>query len=273
VTFASAFENNVIKPDDLIDCENGTLDLGFMTIKDVAKKGVVSVTDVFKVSSNVGTYKIAEKVGPERLYKTIRDFGFGEPVGLGLIEEAKGSVSTPDTWAKSRFANLSFGYGLMATSLQMLMVASAIANDGMLVTPYLLKDAETKPPRRVLSERAAKQVKAMMLADTESGGTGKRATINGVQVAGKTGTAEKVDPQTGRYSKEHNLSSFVGFAPVNSPEVVSIVVIDEPQGIAYGGYVAAPAWQRIVSTALIRLGVIEGRNKENNIHEARSVAQ
>jgi cell division protein FtsI (penicillin-binding protein 3) len=245
-----------------------------MTIKDVSKKGVLNVVDIFKYSSNVGTYKIAEKVGPERLYETIRKFGFGESPGLGLIEEAKGSVSSPSTWHKTRFANISFGYGLMATSLQLLMMASTIANDGVLVPPKLFeRNDPVSTPKRVLSEKAARHVKDLMFADTESGGTGKKASIQGVDVAGKTGTAEKVDPATGRYSKEHNLSSFVGFAPVNSPEVVAIVVIDEPHGIAYGGYVAAPAWQRIVSTALIRLGVIGAGSKDKGIHETGTVAQ
>jgi cell division protein FtsI (penicillin-binding protein 3) len=256
VTFASAFENGLITPDDMINCENGTYNLGFMTIKDIVKKGSISVTDVFKYSSNIGTYKIAEKVGPERLYQTIKKLGFGEVPGLGLIEEARGFVSKPSSWGKSRFANVSFGYGLMATSLQMLQVAAAVANDGILVPPKIVVGLESDAaPRRVLSEKAAAFIKALMWADTKSGGTGKRADIQGIDVAGKTGTAEKVDPETGKYSKTHNLSSFVGFAPVNSPEIAAIVVIDEPGGIAYGGFVAAPAWQGIVSAALNRQGI------------------
>jgi len=274
VTFASAFDNNIISPDDMIDCENGTYDLGYMTIKDVSKKGQISVTDVFKYSSNIGTFKIAEKVGPERLYATIKKLGFGESPGLGLVEEARGSVAEPSKWGKTRFANISFGYGLMATSLQLLQVASVVANDGMLVPPRIVEGHIQNPqPKRVLSEKAAKLLKAIMLADTSIGGTGRRADIQGIQVAGKTGTAEKVDPATGRYSKTHNLSSFVGFAPADSPEIAAIVVIDEPGGIAYGGYVAAPAWQRIVSAALDRQGVQIGSNKDKGSHEARAAAQ
>jgi cell division protein FtsI (penicillin-binding protein 3) len=274
VTFASAFENGLITPDDMIDCENGTYNLGFMTIKDIVKKGEISVTDVFKYSSNIGTYKIAEKVGPERLYQTIKKLGFGEVPGLGLIEEARGFVSKPSSWGKSRFANVSFGYGLMATSLQILQVASAVANDGILVPPKIVAGLESDvAPRRVLSQKAATFMKGLMLADTKSGGTGKRADIKGIEVAGKTGTAEKVDPKTGKYSKIDNLSSFVGYAPANSPEIAAIVVIDGARGIAYGGFVAAPAWQRIVSAALNRQGFTTARSGEIGTHETRAAAQ
>lgn len=274
VTFASAFENGVLTPEDTIDCENGNYDLGYMTIKDIVKKGRISVTDVFKYSSNVGTFKIAEKVGPERLYQTIKKFGFGEAPGLGLIEEAKGSVSESSKWGKTRFANISFGYGIMATSLQMLLVASAVANDGILVPPKIVEGLESDAvSRRVLSERAAKLLKELMWADTKSGGTGKKADIPGIEVAGKTGTAEKVDPATGRYSKKHNLSSFVGFAPVKSPEIATIVVIDEPSKIAYGGYVAAPAWKNITEAALNRQGITRAVNRDKGIHEVRAAAR
>ena len=173
-------------------------------------------------------------------------------------------MSDHSTWGKARFANISIGYGLMATSLQVLLVASTIANNGVLVAPKLFdRGEEALRPRRVLTEEAANLVKSIMLADTQSDGTGRKAFIEGVEVAGKTGTAEKVDPTTGRYSKAKNLSSFVGFAPANSPEIAAIVVIDEPGGIAYGGYVAAPAWQKIVSSAL----------RNNRIDETRGVAQ
>jgi cell division protein FtsI (penicillin-binding protein 3) len=274
VTFAAAFENQLVSPDDIIDCQNGLYDTGYMTIKDIVKKGQISVTDVFKVSSNVGTFKIAEKVGPERLYQMIKKLGFGEAPGLGLIEEARGSIAEPSRWGKTRFANLSFGYGLMATSLQMLQVASAIANGGILVPPKIVEGLESDVgPRRVLSERAAGQLKALMWADTKDGGTGKRAVIPGIEVAGKTGTAEKVDPATGRYSKSHNLSSFVAFAPVANPEIAAIVVIDEPRGIAYGGYVAAEPCGRIMSAALNRQGITGAGSREKGIHEVRTAAR
>lgn len=274
VTFASALENRLIKPNDIVDCENGVYNAGFMTIKDVVKRKNVTITEAFMNSSNIGTYKIAQKVGPERLYETIKKFGFGEPPGLGLLEEAKGSVPLPGQWGKARFANISFGYGVMATSLQMLQVASAIANDGLLVPPKILLENDNPPvPRRVLSQDAAQQVRDLMFADTMDGGTGKRARIDGIDVAGKTGTTEKLDPKTGRYSKSHNLSSFVGFAPVISPQIAAIVVIDEPKGIAYGGYVAAPAWQQIVSAALERQGVTRVRKEEKSFNEARAISQ
>jgi cell division protein FtsI (penicillin-binding protein 3) len=153
----------------------------------------------------------------------------------------------------------------MASSFQMTLAVAAIANGGMKVAPRILSRIQ-KPDgmsinptpyvesTRVISEYAAAKMTEIMVADTEGDGTGKRAAIPGVKVAGKTGTAEKLDAQTGRYAKNLNLSSFIGFAPADNPEIAAMVVIDEPQGIAYGGYVAAPAWREIVTAALIKSG-------------------
>jgi cell division protein FtsI/penicillin-binding protein 2 len=131
-------------------------------------------------------------------------------------------------------------------------MVSTVANGGLKVAPRILKDIHIKSPEpvRVISESAAKTLKDMMVADTEGTGTGKRAAIEGVKVAGKTGTAEKLG-SNGRYDKTLNVSSFVGFAPADNPEIVALVSIDEPKGIAYGGYVAAPAWKQIVEAALL----------------------
>lgn len=265
VTFASAFENDIVGPEDLVDCENGKFDAGFMTITDVTKKKNITVQEAFKFSSNIGTFKIAQKIGPARLHKTMKRFGFGETSGLGLLEEAKGHIPAWESWGKRRFANVSFGYGFKASSLQMLLVAAAIANDGVMVFPKIFLDDLKKGSVRAISARGARLVKEIMFADTQEGGTGVRARIRGVDVAGKTGTAEKVDSETGKYSKKHNISSFVGFAPVLNPEIAAIVVIDEPEGIAYGGFVAAPAWSQIVSAALYIGSMKKTIRKANNI--------
>ncbi len=260
-TFAAGLDLGLIKPDEKIYCENGKWDLGYITIKDVTKKEWLTPTEVFTYSSNIGTFKIAERVGRERLYEVIKRFGYGEIPGLHLLEEAKGYVSKPDTWHKTRFVNVSFGYGIMASPLQLASMVSTVANGGLKVPPRILKGIQnvdgsyenpikSPEPMRVISEAAAKALTDMMVADTEGTGTGKRAAIEGVKVAGKTGTAEKVGPN-GRYDKTLNVSSFVGFAPADNPEIVALVSIDEPKGIAYGGYVAAPAWKQIVEAALL----------------------
>ncbi|MEI6806141.1 MAG: penicillin-binding transpeptidase domain-containing protein, partial [Myxococcaceae bacterium] len=158
--------------------------------------------------------------------------------------------------------NVSFGYGIMASSLQLATMVSTIANDGIRVAPKILKNIQRSngeiynplpdyQPVRVISEQAAKALTQIMVSDTEGDGSGKRAAITGVKVAGKTGTAEKLS-ESGRYAKNLNVSSFVGFAPADNPEIVALVSIDEPKGVAFGGYVAAPAWREIVEAALIQ---------------------
>ncbi|MES2504191.1 MAG: penicillin-binding protein 2 [Myxococcota bacterium] len=261
VTFAAGFDLGLIKPDEKIYCEKGKWDLGYMTIRDVSAKEWLTPTEIFKYSSNIGTFKIAERIGPKRLHEAVKRFGYGELPGLNLLEEARGSVSKYENWHKTRFANVSFGYGIMASPLQMAVMVSSIANGGVKVAPSILKGIQKgdgslenplpkAAPVRVISEQAAKAMTEMMIADTVDG-TGKRAAIPGILVAGKTGTAEKVGVN-GRYDKTMNISSFAGFAPADNPEIVCLVSIDEPKGIAYGGYVAAPAWREIVEAALLQ---------------------
>lgn len=267
ITFAAAYDANLITPNEQIFCENGKWDLGYMTVKDITKKGFLTPGEIFKYSSNIGTYKIAQRLGKERLNEVILRFGFGQAPGLGLIEEARGFVSDHKKWGLTRFANVSFGYGIMASSFQMAMVLATIANGGVRVAPRILSHIQKQngqrihpiryaENKRVISERTAAYMTEIMVDDTRGDGTGKRAAIPGILVAGKTGTAEKIDAATGRYGKHLNLSSFVGFAPADNPEIAAMVVIDEPKGIAYGGYVAAPAWQKIVAAALIKSGSV-----------------
>lgn len=266
VTFSAALDLGLINPEEKIYCEKGVWDLGYMKIRDVSKKEWLTPGEIFKYSSNIGTFKIAQRVGKEKLYETIKKFGYGELPGLNLAEEARGSVSKPETWHQTRFANLSFGYGLMASSLQIATMVNTIANGGIRVAPRLLKEIK-KPngeiynplpryaPVRVIRPEAAKILTEFMVQDTEGDGSGKRAAIEGIKVAGKTGTAEKLSA-SGRYAKHLNVSSFVGFAPADNPQIVAMVAIDEPQGTAFGGYVAAPAWREIVEAALLQEGLL-----------------
>ncbi len=265
VTFATAYDLGLIHPEEKIYCEKGKWDLGYMVIKDIIAKEYLTPEEIFKYSSNIGTYKIAQRIGKDKFYEAIKRFGYGELPGLNLLEEARGYVSKPETWGLARFANVSFGYGIMASSLQMALMVSTIANGGVRVPPKILKNIQRANgevynplpeyrPVRVLSEQAAQAMTQIMVSDTESG-TGKRAAIAGVKVAGKTGTAEKLS-ESGRYAKHLNLSSFAGFAPADNPQIVALVTIDEPRGVAFGGYVAAPAWREIVEAALIQEGSV-----------------
>ena len=188
------------------------------------------------------------------------------------MEETKGSVSDYTTWKDARFANISFGYGIMSNTLQLAMAAATIANGGIRVKPQLILSTKSEANLngiRVISAKAAKAVTDLMIQDVVSG-TGKNAAINGITVAGKTGTAEKVDSNTGQYNRKLNVSSFVGFAPAEAPEIVALVAIDEPQGAAYGGVVAAPVFKEIVTAALLKQGLLFKKNILTKAHEPQS---
>lgn len=261
-TFAAALDAGVVTPTDLIDCENGRFRLGRHTIHDTHKSGVISVREVFKESSNIGTLKIAQKLGEDRFKAHLARFGFGQRPGTGLLDESSGRLPRQDRWGETRLATVSFGHGLMVSSLQMASLLQAVANDGVRHRPYLVDKVQSATGNvieehvvddgeRVLSRHAAAQMVAIMESVTEPGGTGALAAIPGVRVGGKTGTAEKVDPVTGRYSKELHVSSFLGFAPADDPQVVAVVVVDEPHGVVFGGQTAGPAWRAIVERALV----------------------
>lgn len=262
VTLAAALKAGVVTPNSHINCENGIYQVGHVTIRDVGKKQWLQAAEILKYSSNVGAYKIAALVGKEKIYQMMKEFGFGGSPGLNIAEEARGQVSSFQSWGVARFVNVSFGYGVMVSALQLANMVSTIANDGMRMPTHLVQkvknpwgdvvwQAPSEKPSQVLPPRVAKALNKIMVEVTETGGTGHRAQIPGVQVAGKSGTAEKVDEQTGRYNKRRNRASFIGFAPANDPQIAAVVVIDEPAGIAFGGHVAAPAWQEIVEQALI----------------------
>lgn len=266
-TFAAALDAEVVKPDDLIDCENGRIQLGKHVIHDTHRAEVISVAEVFAVSSNIGTLKIAQRLGEERLRAALLRFGFGAAPGTGLVEEAAGRLPQSGRWGEARLATISFGHGVMASALQVLSLTQAVANGGVRRTPYLVERVEAATGEvvrgahlddgeRVMSEAAARSLGTIMQGVVAKDGTGALAAIPGVAVAGKTGTAEKVDPVTKRYSRELHLSSFVGFAPADDPRFVAIVVVDEPRTDHFGGQVAAPVFRAMVERALVDEGVL-----------------
>lgn len=268
ILLAAALEEGVVKPGQTVYCENGRYTVSGKTIRDHNKKyQYLTLREALKVSSNIGFAKIGKKLERERFYSYIRDFGFGEQSGVDLPGEVIGMVRQPSTWFEIDLANISFGQGISVTPLQITTAISAIANGGLLMEPYLVEritDAngqllEKRLPqvrRRVISEKTAAIVREMMVAVTEEGGTAPQAAIAGFSVAGKTGTAQKVDPVTGGYSPDKMVSSFVGMVPAENPALVISVTIDEPKGTTYGGVIAAPVFASFAGQALSYLDIL-----------------
>ncbi|GAB4175353.1 MAG: penicillin-binding protein [Geothermobacteraceae bacterium] len=263
---ASALEQKVVAPTERIDCEKGSYSVGGKVIHDHHPYGRLSIGEILKHSSNIGSAKIAKKLERKRLYQGLSDFGFGQRTGIGLPGEAGGLLRPPEDWFEVDLAAIAFGQGMSATALQLTTAMAAIANGGYLMRPYLVEQVvdgygqvvRSNSPtivRRVVSEATAREVTRMLEMTVEEGGTGTLAAVPGFRVAGKTGTAQKADPVTGGYAVDRYVSSFVGFVPADRPRLVILVLIDEPSGKAYGGLVAAPVFSRIASQALAQLKV------------------
>lgn len=278
---AGVLEEGLVRPNQKIDCENGRYSVGGKTIRDHKKLQRLNLEEMLKFSSNIGFAKLGKKMERERFYSYIREFGFGETTGVDLPGEAEGILRPPSRWFEIDLATISFGQGLSVTPLQMTVAMSAIANGGLLMEPYLVErisDAEGRTikkrlpqvRRRVVSEETAYKVRQMMISVTEPGGTGTRAALPGYRVAGKTGTAQKVDPVTGGYSPDKRVSSFIGFVPAENPALVISVTVDEPQDKTYGGLVAAPVFARIAGTSLSHLDILPRGSvemlAENTVH-------
>jgi cell division protein FtsI/penicillin-binding protein 2 len=248
-TVAGALEEKAIEPQSELNLPP-VLQVADRTIKEAHPRGPVTLTvaDILAQSSNVGSVKIGMELGPERFDRWIRRFGFGRPTGVDLPGEATGIVPRPRDYSGSSMGNLPIGQGLAVTPVQMATAYSAIANAGTASTPYVIQGAR-RPGRRVLSQRTADRVSRMLEGVLGPGGTAQEAKVEGYRLAGKTGTAEKPDPQGG-YSKTKFVASFIGYAPVGDPRLLVAVMVDEPKGEIYGGAVAAPAFEQIMEFAL-----------------------
>ncbi len=264
---AGALEEKIVRPGQKTYCENGRYEVGGKTIRDTKKHGNLTLEEMLKYSSNIGFAKLGKALERERFYSYIHDFGFGEATGLDLPGEAQGLLRPASRWFEIDLAAISFGQGISVTPVQIATAMSAIANGGLLMEPYVVErvvDAEGQTVeqrlpqvrRRVVSEATAKLVREMMVSVTEPGGTGTLAALPGYQVAGKTGTAQKVDPVTGGYSVDKRVSSFIGFVPADVPALVISVTIDEPDGKGYGGVVAAPVFARVAEQSLSYLNIL-----------------
>lgn len=259
-TVAGALADHVVTPETSIGVPY-ELHVADRILHDAEAHGdeTLSVADVLKQSSNIGAVQIALMMGARRFSQWVSRFGFGEPTGVDLPGEERGIVPTYAQYSGSSIANLPIGQGQAVTPMQMMAAYAAIANGGILRTPQIVRAiggrAVPEPAgRRVISPEAAASVREMLRGVLAAGGTASEASIPGYDLAGKTGTAQKVDPD-GQYSRTRYVASFMGFAPARDPELLVSVVVDEPQGAIYGGQVAAPAFQKIVAFALPYLGI------------------
>lgn len=263
-TIASALDSGTIQPTDVYNCENGTYRIADRIIHDDHPQSRLTVSEIMKYSSNIGSAKIGSKMGEEKLSAYLRNFGFGGRTGIDLPGEATGSMKRH--WYGIDLAAISFGQGVSLSAIQLVSALSAVANGGNLMKPYLVEQIlddsgkvvqkfEPQIVRRVISAETARKVTKMMETVTDVGGTGTKAALEGFRVAGKTGTAQKVDPVTRTYSPTKRIGSFVGFVPADKPKLSIAVIIDEPQGNKYGGVVAAPAFRGIAQSSLAYLKI------------------
>jgi cell division protein FtsI/penicillin-binding protein 2 len=263
VTYAAALNEHLIRPSTLIDCGGGQIRIADRIIHD-HPYGVLTAAQALAKSSNVAAIKIGMQLGNERLAQYIERFGFGHRTGIELPAESRGLFQPVSEWGPTTIGSIPMGHEIGVTALQAAAAYACIANGGEWVKPHLVSRIklssgdvldEVKAERRqVVSESTAATLKAM-LEGVVVQGTGKGARMGGYRAAGKTGTAQKIDEATGRYSNIHYIASFAGFAPVDNPEIACVVSIDDPVGAHLGGAVAAPVFARVVSDALHVLGV------------------
>ena len=265
VTLSAAIDQGITNPDELVDCQNGAIYIAGHRIRDHKRFGTLTVSQILTYSSDVGAIKIGLRLGAPKFYHYIRAFGFGQPTGVDLPGESRGKLRRLENWTPVSVGSISMGQEVGVTPLQMITAVSAIANGGLIVRPHVIRElrhgnqvAEPSdggaPPRRVIKETTAATMRRMM-EGVVLNGTGKRAQLDGYTTAGKTGTAQKYDPETGRYSSRNLIASFVGFAPINTPGLIILVQLDSPAGAHEGGQVAAPAFKQVAQQVLAYLDV------------------
>jgi len=266
IAYSAVFEDHLAKTDEIVDCNPGFINVGGIRIRDAHHIGVVTLEKAYAESSDVAAVKMGLRLGPDRFYKYIRDYGFGQHTGIELPGETKGLVKPPSRWSASSIGAMSIGQEVGVTPLQLASMISSIANDGMYTPPRIVagltepsslyQQVVFRPPQqhRVVSTMTAATMKKLM-EEVVLFGTARRAILNGYTSAGKTGTAQKVDPATGRYSKTNYVATFAGFAPVNNPALTIIVSLDSPKGLHQGGQVSAPVFARIAQKVLAYLNV------------------
>jgi cell division protein FtsI (penicillin-binding protein 3) len=267
ITLAAAFDQEVTRPDEVFDCENGAIYIAGHRIRDHKPFGLLNVADILAKSSDVGAIKIALRLGAPRFYDYIRAFGFGAPTGVDLPGESRGLLHRLDNWSAISIGSVSMGQEIGVTPIQLITAVSAIANGGLLMRPHVVQAIKrgdkaaqvdialaAAEPKRVIRPETAATLRRLM-EGVVLDGTGTRARLDGWTAAGKTGSAQKIDPATGRYSPTQLIASFTGFAPISNPAVTILVSLDSPVGLHEGGQVAAPVFKRIAEQVLSYLDV------------------
>jgi cell division protein FtsI/penicillin-binding protein 2 len=275
IAISGAIDNNIVTPETLFDCENGRWGFGGRTLHDAHPMATLSVKDIIKHSSNIGTAKIAIQMGPKLLYTTLRKFGFGERTGISISNETSGIFHNYKKWSKVSISRIPIGQGISVSPLQLVRAYCALANGGNLLDLRLIdrmKNRETQKikkrsrriRRHVFKQKSTSQkIIKMMLGVTESDGTAPKAAVPGYSVAGKTGTSQKVE--NGRYSKTKFFATFIGFVPATRPRFVLLITADEPKKNHYGGTVAAPTFRRISERTLRFLDILPDKKQELDI--------
>jgi cell division protein FtsI (penicillin-binding protein 3) len=264
-TAAAALESKTGSSKSIFFCENGSYRIGRIAIHDTHEYGWLSVQQIVKYSSNIGSAKMVQRMGRKTFYNILSNFGFGSKTRVDLPGETAGQLRPWRNWKPIDAANIGFGQGVSVSALQLVTATSAIANGGLLMRPHVvkaiigphgrvIKKTEPQVVRRVLSRENAATMRRILHTVTTEGGTGTKAALEGYGVCGKTGTAQKIDSD-GRYSRKKFVSSFIGFTPVENPRLTILVVLDEPIKKHYGGTVAAPAFRKISLETLNYLNI------------------
>src|ERR1700736_3991419 len=267
ITLAAAFDQDVTRPNEVFDCENGAVYVAGHRIRDHKPFGLLNVADILAQSSDVGAIKIALRLGAPKFYDYIRAFGFGQPTGMDMPGESKGILRRLESWSAVSIGSISMGQEVGVTPVQLISAVSAIANGGMFYKPHVIAELRRgdkvipaegllapSEPRKVIRPETAATLRRLMEGVVLCG-TGKLARLDGWTSAGKTGSAQKIDPATGRYSPTQLIASFTGFAPINNPAVTILVSLDSPIGLHEGGMVAAPVFKRVAEQVLPYLDV------------------
>lgn len=255
-------------PDTLIYGGEGQMPVAGTIVHDPAKSSWMTFSEAVAQSSNVGVIKVAVDLGRSRVFQYLRAFGFGEKTGIDLPGESSGILHDLNKWSGRSLSSIAMGQEIAVTPIQMVTAMSVVANGGWLMTPYVgasvLDDQgravliqNPQPKRRPISEETAGLLRHI-LETAVNKGTGKRAKLADYQVAGKTGTSQKIDPETGSYSSSKVIASFVGFVPAHQPRLTMLVVIDEPEVGNWGGEIAAPVFRKVAKRVLPHLGVLPG---------------
>ncbi len=269
VSVSAALSEKVVNLSSRFDCENGHIYFMGRSLHDDHRYSILTVKDIMKKSSNIGAFKIARRLGADRLHHYLKGFGIGDPTGIGLPAERSGTLRTVDKWSGLSISRVPIGYEIAVTPLQITMAMCAIANGGWMMSPMLVQHLTDKQGnivmqyhpqriRRAISEEAALDMTAALETVVQKGGTAPRARLEHYTVAGKTGTARKYIPKVG-YTRSKYYASFIGFLPSESPEIVISVIFNEPKGSIYGGVISGPVFQRIATKLANYLNITPSR--------------